>query len=126
MHEALAVVLVLREHLRKRRSTLLRFLLHSEYSLTKPKATILAPDCPKPSEATEGSGYESTPSCPSSGAAREYDGCSGPATIRELRKRTFQKPIYSGHATDESEGGRRAVRLLGLLSWFRGFCFQVW
>ena len=75
---------------RKRRSALLGFLLYSENSLSKPKATILVPDSPKSSEAMEGSGYGSTPSCPGIGAAGAQDGlpepsiprCHGPALNR--------------------------------------------
>ena len=76
----------------------------SENSLTKPKATILALDTPKPSETIEGSNCESTPSCPALGAAGAQDDCSGPSTTRGLRKRTFQKPVYCGYSTDELEG----------------------
>ena len=65
---------VLRGQHRKRRPALLRFLLHSENSLTKPKAAILVPVSPKSSEAIEGSDYESTPSCPSFRAAGAQDG----------------------------------------------------
>ena len=78
----------------------LGFLLHSENSLTRPKATILALGTPKPSKAIEGSGCESIPSCPTFGAAGAWDDRSGPSTTRELRKRTFQKPAYCGYSTD--------------------------
>ena len=70
----LAAVPVLRQQHRKRRPALLRFLLHSENSLTKPKAALLVPDSQKSSEIIEGSNYESTPSCPSFGAAGAQDG----------------------------------------------------
>ena len=65
---------VLREQHKKRRPALLRFLLHSENSLTKPKAALLVPDSPKSSETIEGSGYESTPASPCFGAAAAQDG----------------------------------------------------
>ena len=75
----------------------------SENSLTKPKATILALDTPKPSETIEGSDCESTPSCLALGAAGAQDDCSGPSTTRGLRKWTFQKPVYCGYSTDGLE-----------------------
>ena len=64
-----------------------------------------APDSPKPTEGIEDSDYESTPSCPTFGAAGAQDGNPGPSTTRALRKRTFQKPVYSGYATNELEDG---------------------
>ena len=101
--EALAT---LPDLLEQRRSTLLRFLLHSENLLIKLKATTLVPDSPKSSEAIEGSDYEPTPSCPTFGAAGAQDGSPELSTTRALRKCTFQKPVYSGYATDELEDGR--------------------
>ena len=82
------------------------FLLHSENSLTEPEVTILALDTPKSSGAIEGLGCVSTPSCPTLGAAGAQDDCSRPSTTRELRKLTFQKPVYCGNFTDESEDSR--------------------
>ena len=108
------------------RSALLRFVQRSENSLTKSKATTPIPDSPMPRGAIEGSDYESTPSCSTFGAAGAQVGCPGPSTTRVLRKRTFQKPVYSGYAVDELEDGRSVGRLLGLLSWCCGICFQVW
>ena len=67
---------------------ILRFILHSVDPLTKPKVPILVPDSPKSSEAIEGSGYESTPSCLAFGAAGARGGCPGPSATRALRKRT--------------------------------------
>ena len=58
------------------------------------------------SEATEGSGSESIPSSPTFGAAGAQDDRPGPSTTRALRKRAFQKPVYSGYATDELEDGQ--------------------
>ena len=62
----------------------------------KLKATILALETPKPSEAIEGSDWEFTPSCPTLGAAGAQNDCSGPSATRGLRRRTFQKPVYCG------------------------------
>ena len=81
------------------------FLLHSENSLTEPEVTILALDTPKSSGAIEGLDCVPTPSCSTLGAAGVQDDCSGPSTTRELRKLTFQKPVYCGNSTDESEDG---------------------
>ena len=81
-------------------------LLHSKNSLTELEAPILALDTPKPSEAIKGSDYVSTPSYLTLGAAGAQDDCSGPSTTRELRKQTFQKPVYCGYSTDELEDGR--------------------
>ena len=67
--QALAALSVLREQRRGRGSASLGFLLHSENSLTKLKATKLALDAPKPSKAIEGSDCESTPACLTFGAA---------------------------------------------------------
>ena len=89
---------VLRKQHRGRGSALLGILLHSENPHTKPKTAIFALDTPKPSEAIEGSDCESTPSCPTLGAAGAQDDCSGPSTTRGLRKRTFQKPAYCGYS----------------------------
>ena len=97
---------MLRKQHRKRRSALLGFLPHSENSLSKPKATILVPDSPKSSQAIEGSDCEFTPSCPAFGAAGAQDGLPGPSIYRALRKRAFQKPAYSGYATDEFDDGQ--------------------
>ena len=88
------------------RSALLRFLIHSENLLAKLKATTLVLDSPKSSEAIGGSGYESTLSCPTFGAAGTQGGSPGPSTTRALRKCTFQKPVYSGYAIDELEDDR--------------------
>ena len=81
------------------------FLLHSENSLTKPEVTILALDTPKSGGAIEGLDCVSTPSYPTLGAAGAQDDCLGPSTTRELRKLTFQKPVYCGNSTDELEDG---------------------
>ena len=62
---------------KKQRHALLGFILHSESSLTKPKATVPAPDGPKSSEVTEGLDYESTPSCPDFKTAGARGGCPG-------------------------------------------------
>ena len=53
----------------KSKVCLTQILLRSENSLTKPKATTPVPDSPMPSEAIEGSNYESTPSCSTFGVA---------------------------------------------------------
>ena len=82
------------------------FLLHSENSLTEPEVTILALDTPKSTGAIEGLGCVSSLSYPTLGAAGAQDDCSGPSTSRELRKLTFQKPVYCGNSTDELEDGR--------------------
>ena len=82
------------------------FLPHSENSLTQSEVTILALDTPKLSGAIEGLECVFTPSCPTLGAAGAQDDCSGPSTTRELRKLTFQKPVYCGNSTDELEDGR--------------------
>ena len=103
--EALAALPELREQHGKRRSALLRFLLHSENLLTKAKATTPVLDNPMPSDAIEGFDYEPTPSCSTFGASGAQFGCPGPSTARALRKRTFQKPVYSGYSTDELEDG---------------------
>ena len=97
---------MLREQRRRRGSAPLGFLLHSENSLTEPEATILALDIPKPSEVAEGSDCVFTPSCLTLGAAGAQNDCSGPSTTRELKKRTFQKPMYFGYSTDGLEDGR--------------------
>ena len=81
------------------------FLLHSENSLTEPEVTILAPDTAKSSGAIEGLDCVSTPSCPTLEASGALDDCSGPSTTRELRKLTFQKPVYCGNSTDGLEDG---------------------
>ena len=81
------------------------FLLHSKNSLTQSEATILTLDTPKLSRAIKGLECVSTPSCPTLGAARAQDDCSGPSTTRELRKLTFQKLVYCGNSTDELEDG---------------------
>ena len=104
--EALAALPGLREQHRKQRSALLRFLLHSENSLTKPEATILTPDSTMSSEATKGSDYEPTPSCLTFGAVGTQDDCPGPSTTRVSREHAFQKLVYSGYATDELEDGQ--------------------
>ena len=74
-------------------SALLRFLLQSENSLIKPKATILIL---KSSGATKGSDYEFAPSSPAFGAAEAQDGLHRHSTTRVLRGRTFsaQWPCY--------------------------------
>ena len=81
------------------------FLLHSENLLTELEATILALDTPKPSGAIEGLDCVSTPPCPTLGADGAQNDCSRPSTTRELRKLTFQKPVYCGNSTDESGDG---------------------
>ena len=96
---------MLRAQHRGRVSAPLRLLLHSENSLTKLKATILALGTPKPSKAIKGSDCESIPSFPTLGAAGAHGGCSGPFTTREPRKRTFQKPVYCGYSTGELVDG---------------------
>ena len=81
------------------------FLLHSENLLTEPEVTILALDTPKSTGAIEGLECVSPLSYPTLGAAGAQDDCSGPSTSRELRKLTFQKPVYCGNSTDELEDG---------------------
>ena len=78
-----------------------QFLLRSENSLTKPKATTPVPDSPMSNDTIEGSNYEPTASCSTFEAAEAQVDCRRPSTTRALRKRTFQKPVYSGFATDE-------------------------
>ena len=101
--EVLTALPGLRKQHRKQRSALLRFLLHSENSLTKPKATFLIPNSPMSCEATESSDYESTPSCLTFGSVGTQDDRPGASTTRALRKCAFQKPVYSDYATDELE-----------------------
>ena len=84
--EVLVALPELPEQHRKRKFALLRFLLRSENS---PKATTPVPDSPMPSEAIEGSDYESTPSCSTFGAAGAPVGCPGPSITRALKKRPF-------------------------------------
>ena len=69
----------------------------------EPKATIVVPDSPKPSEAREGLEYEFTPSTPTFGASGARGGGPGPSTARALRKRTAQKVAYSGYGSNELE-----------------------
>ena len=97
---------MLRKRHRKRRSALLGFLLHSENSLSKPKASIHVLDSPKSSGDVEVSDCEFAPSCPAFGAAGAQNGLPGPSIPRALRKRTFQKPVHSGYATDEFDDGQ--------------------
>ena len=78
----------------------------------KLKATIVVPDSPKPSEASEGLEYEPTPSTPAFGASGARGGGPGPSTARALRKRTAQKAVYSGYGSDELEDEYRVTRLL--------------
>lgn len=87
---------------RKQRSAILGFILHSEILPIKPKVTILVLDSPEPSEATDGSDYESTPSCPALGVTGARGGFPVASTTRALRKRTLQKAVYSVYPTNES------------------------
>ena len=73
----------------KAKVCLTQILLRSENPLTKPKDTTPVPDSPMPSDAIEGSNYESTPSCSTFGAAGAPVDCPRPSTTRALRKRTF-------------------------------------
>ena len=75
------------------------FALRSGDSPAEPGAAVFVPDSLKSSEAIEGSEYESTHSCPAFGAA----GPPGVFYPGELRKQTFQKPVYRDYATDTLE-----------------------
>ena len=74
-------------------------------SQPKLKATVVVPDSPKPSEASEGLEYGSTPLTPAFGASGVRGDGPGPSTARALRKRTAQKAVYSGYGSDELEDG---------------------
>ena len=63
-------------------------------------------DSPKSSGDVEVSDCELAPSCPAFGAAGAQNGLPGPSIPRALRKRTFQKPVHSGYATDEFDDGQ--------------------
>ena len=97
---------MLRKRHRKRRSAQFGFLLHSENSLSKPKASIRVLDSPKSSGGVEVSDCELAPSCAAFGAAGAQNGLPGPSIPRALRKRTFLKPVHSGYATDEFDDGQ--------------------
>ena len=84
---------------KKQRPALLGFILHSENSLTKPKATIPAPDGPKSSEVTEGLDYESTPSCPDFKTAGARGGLLLPGHWE------CGLLVYSGYGSGELQDG---------------------